>query len=174
MDHRPFEDWLLAEEPITTQQKRELAAHLQACPSCSALAEVNLSLRAVRQVEPAAGFVNRFQVRLEAQRKAMRRRNVLGFALLAVSVAVLLVGLAWPVLKTAVESPVDLLGSWVASLTNLWASLQVLFHAGSVLLRVAPGFVPGYLWMILLFAFTGWSAVWVLSLKKATKVLQGV
>jgi hypothetical protein len=174
MDHRPFEDWLLEEAPLTPRQKRELAAHLQACSSCSALAEVNLSLRAVRQAEPRAGFAGRFQVRLAAQRKAMRRRNVVGFAILAVSVVGLLAGLAWPVLKSAIESPVDLLGSWLAALTNLWASLQVLFHAGAVLLRVAPGFVPGYLWAILLFSFTGWSAVWVLSLKKATKVLQGV
>jgi hypothetical protein len=174
MNHRPFEDWLLTEEPLTSQQKRELNAHLQTCHSCSAMAEVNLAFRSVRQAEPAAGFVDRFQVRLVAQRKAMRRRNVIGFAILVLSVVGLLMGLAWPVLKAAVESPVDLLGSWLSSLVNLWASLQVLFHAGSVLFRVAPGFVPGYIWAILLFALTGWSVVWVVSLKKFTRVSQGV
>jgi hypothetical protein len=174
MNHRPFEDWLLTEEPLTSQQKRELNAHLQTCHSCSAMVEVNLAFRSVRQAEPAAGFVDRFQVRLVAQRKAMRRRNVVGFAILVLSVVGLLMGLAWPVLKAAVESPVDLLGSWLSSLVNLWASLQVLFHAGSVLFRVAPGFVPGYIWAILLFALTGWSVVWVFSLKKFTRVSQGV
>lgn len=174
MDHRPFEDWLLAEDPLTPQQTRELSAHLQNCRSCSALAEVNLAFRSVRQAAPAAGFAGRFQVRLAAQRRAMRRRNVVGFIVLVVSVVSLLAGLAWPVLRTAVQSPVGLLGSWLSSLVNVWVSLQVLFHAGSVLLRVAPGFVPGYIWAILLFALTGWSAVWVVSLKKFTRVLQGV
>ena len=174
MDHRPFEDWLLADELLTPQQTRTLQAHMKTCSSCAAIAEVNLALRSVRQAEPAAGFVERFQVRLVAQRQATRRRNVVGFAVLVLSVLGLLLGLTWPVLKAAVESPVDLLGSWLSALVNLWASLQVLFHAGSVLFRVAPGFVPGYIWAILLIAFTGWSVVWVVSLKKFTKVLQGV
>ncbi len=174
MNHRPFEDWLLAEDPLSPQQKRELDAHLQTCPSCTALAEVNLALRSVRQADPPPGFAARFQVRLAAQRKAMRQRNAVGFIILAVSVAGLLTALTWPLLRAAVESPVSLLGSWLTALTNLWAALQALFHAAAVLLRVVPGLAPGYLWLILLFAFTGWSAAWVVSLKKVTHVLQGV
>ncbi len=174
MDHRPFEDWLLAEQPLTTQQTRELTTHLQTCRSCSALAEVNLAFRSVRQADPAREFVSRFQVRLAARKQALRRRNALGFLLLTLSVAGLLTGLAWPVLRAAVESPVDMLASWLSSLVGLWASIQALIHAGSVLFRVAPGFVPGYIWAILLFGLTGWSLVWVLSLKKFTKIQQGV
>ncbi len=173
MDHRPFEDWLLAEEPLTTQQKRELTAHLQTCRSCSALAEVNLAFRSVRQAEPAQEFVNRFQVRLAARQQALTRRNALGFLVLAVSVVGLLAGLAWPFIKTMAASPVDTLATWLSSLVNLWASFQALIHAGLVLFRVAPGFVPGYIWAILLFGLTGWSLVWVLSLMKYTRIPQG-
>jgi hypothetical protein len=90
------------------------------------------------------------------------------------SVIGLFLGITWPVLKAAVETPVDLLGSWLSTLTNLWVSLQVLFRAGSVLFRVAPGFVPGYIWAILLFALTGWSVAWVLSLRKFIRIKQGV
>lgn len=174
MNHRPFEDWLLNEDSLTPQQKRELNAHLQTCRSCSAIAEVNLAFRSARQAEPGGGFVGRFQVRLAAQRKALRRRNAIGFIILALGVIGLLLGLTWPVLRVAVESPVGLLGSWLSSLVNLWASLQVMLHAGSVLFRVAPGFVPGYVWAMLLFALTGWSMVWVVSLKKFTRISQGV
>jgi hypothetical protein len=155
MNHRPFEDWLLAENPLTPQQERELTAHLQICPSCSSLAEVSLALRTVQQAGPPAGFVSRFQVRLAAQRQAMRRKHVAGFVVLAGSVVVLSIGLGWPTWEIAIHSPVDFIGSWLVSLTNLWASLQVLFHAATVLLRVAPGFVPAYLWGLVLFAFTG-------------------
>ncbi len=31
MNHRPFEDWLLAEEPLTTDQKADLQEHLNTC-----------------------------------------------------------------------------------------------------------------------------------------------
>jgi hypothetical protein len=174
MDHRPFEDWLLSEENLNPQQKRDLVAHLQTCQSCSAVAAVNRAFHSVRQAEPAAGFGNRFQVRLAAQRKTVRQRNVVGFSLLVLSVIGLFLGITWPVLKAAVESPVDLLGSWLSTLTNLWVSLQVLFRAGSVLFRVAPGFVPGYIWAILVFALTGWSVAWALSLRKFIRIKQGV
>ncbi|MEW6092871.1 MAG: hypothetical protein AB1531_02790 [Chloroflexota bacterium] len=173
MDHRPFEDWLSNEEPLTPQQKRDLTAHLQTCRSCSSLAEVDLAFRSVRQAEPAREFVNRFQVRLAARKQALRRRNALGFLVLAVSVVGLLAGLAWPFIKTAVASPVDTLAAWLSSLVNLWASFQALIHAGLVLFRVAPGFVPAYIWAVLLFGLTGWSLVWVLSLMKYTRIPQG-
>jgi hypothetical protein len=174
MDHRPFEDWLLTDETLNFQQKRELNAHLQTCRSCSAIAEVNLAFRSARLAEPAAGFADRFQVRLAAQRKAMRRRNVIGFAVLTLSVAGLLTGFAWPLLKAVFESPVHLVASWLSSLVNLWVSIQAIFQAGSVLFRVVPGFIPAYFWIILLFALTGGSVVWVVSLMKFTKVSQGV
>lgn len=38
MDHRPFEDWLLYDEPLTSVQKSELQAHLRSCTSCAAIA----------------------------------------------------------------------------------------------------------------------------------------
>lgn len=170
MNHRPFEDWLLTKEPLNSRQKRELTTHLQTCRSCTALAEVDLAFQSVRPAEPAGGFVNRFQVRLVEHRQALRKRNTVGFLVLALGAVGLLLGLVWPVLRTAVESPVDMLASWLSSLVGLWASIQALFHAGSVLFRVAPGFVPGYIWAVLLFGLTGWSLVWVFSLMKFTRV----
>ena len=174
MDHRPFEDWLLEDQPLTIDQKRQLTTHLQACSACTALSEVNLALRSVRVVMPAAGFSNRFQVRLAARKQALRRRNFWGFLLLTMSVLGLLVWVAWPLLKDLVQSPVNLLSSWMASLVSFWVSLQALFRAGVVLFKVVPGFVPAYIWMVILFAAGGWSLVWVLSLMKFTKYPQGV
>jgi hypothetical protein len=174
MDHRPFEDWLVSETPLSPRQKHELAAHLKTCRACSAISEVDLALHAVRQAEPAAGFSDRFQVRLVARKQAMRRRNVYGFIILALGVLGLLAGLTWPLVRTVIAAPVDTLASWLTSLVGLWASIQALFHAGSLLFRVAPGFLPGYLWALFLFGLTGWSLVWVFSLKKFTRLPQGV
>ena len=173
MDHRPFENWLLAEEPISSQQKHELQAHLQTCTSCTALAEVNLALKSVRSAEPAEGFTSRFQVHLAARRKAQHRRNILGFALLSVSVAGLLTWLAWPVLSILVHSPVNVLSSWLSSLTSIWAFVRTLFQAGTVFFKVIPNFIPLYVLPVLLFAAAGWSLLWIFSMIKLTKLPQG-
>lgn len=174
MDHRPFEDWLLDNTPLTIEQKRQLNVHLQACTSCTALAEVNLALKSVRQAEPASGFVARFRVRLEANKKAQRIRNIWGFVILSLSVGGLLTWVFWPVIQDLVRSPVNLLVAWTASLVSFWASLQGILRAGTVLFRVVPGFVPAYIWAIILFAASAWSVVWVASFIKFTKVPQGV
>ena len=174
MDHRPFKDWLLNAQNLSADEQRQLNTHLQGCSSCTALAEVNLTLKSVKMTAPAAGFAERFQLRLETQKKALRRRNFWGFVLLTLSVVG---GLAWisrPVLKSMIQSPVDLLGSWFTSILSFWATLQAMGHAGEVLVRVVPGFIPGYIWTIVLFSACGWSLVWVFSLIKFTKLPQGV
>jgi anti-sigma factor RsiW len=53
MKHRPFEDWLLDDQPLDPTQKRELNAHLRACNACRAIAESNLALRSARVVAAA-------------------------------------------------------------------------------------------------------------------------
>jgi len=174
MDHRPFEDWLLDNQHLTTDQKRQLNTHLQTCSSCTALMEVNLALKSVKVAAPAAGFADRFQVRLAAKKQALRRRNFWGFVLLTLSVLGLFAWVSWPVLKDLIQSPVNLLASWISSLVSFWASLQAIFRAGMVLFKVVPGFVPAYIWAVILFAAGGWSLVWVVSLMKYTKYPQGV
>jgi hypothetical protein len=174
MDHRPFEDWLLDNPPLTNDQKRQLNTHLQTCSSCSALVEVNLVLKSVRLAEPAVGFADRFQVRLAAKKKALRQRNFWGFSVLSLSVVGIFAWVSWPMIKNLIQSPVNLLASWISSLVSLLDSLQALFRAGMVLFKVVPGFVPAYIWAVILFGAGAWSLVWVASLIKFTKYPQGV
>jgi hypothetical protein len=174
MDHRPFEDWLLENKDLTCNEKRLLNAHLQSCSSCMALAEVNLALKAVRQAVPAAGFTDRFQVRLTARKKALRLRNFWGFLLLAVSGIGILVWISWPVLIGMFQSPVNVLVSWLASLMSTWAAIQTMLHAGVTVFKVLPGFIPDYIWAAILLAAAGWIVLWVFSLLKITKVPRGV
>jgi hypothetical protein len=174
MDHRPFEEWLLEDQTLTIDQKRQLDAHLRKCTSCAALAEVNLALNSTRLAAPAEGFADRFQVRLAARKQSLRRRNFWGFTLLTLSALGLMSWMAWPVLKDMAQSPVNFLVSWMTELVSFVASLEAIFRAGMVLFKVVPGFVPSYIWAVILFAAGGWSMVWVVSLMKFTKVTQGV
>ena len=174
MDHRPFEDWLLNNQTLSVPEKRQLDTHLQGCSSCSALAEVNLALKSFTMAAPAAGFTDRFQVRLAAQKNALRRRNFWGFLVLTLSVLSVLTFISWPVITRLLQSPVDLLASWLGSLLSFWASLDAMAHAGFVLFRIVPGFIPAYVWPVVLFAACGWSLLWVFSLIKFSKFPQGV
>jgi len=174
MNHRPFEDWMLDNQDLTPENKRDLQSHLRTCTQCASLAEVNLALASARVVAPAAGFADRFKVRLAAQRHAQRKRNFWGFLILVISVMTVLAWLAWPILKVVLDSPVNFLSTWLSYLLSLWFWLQALGQAGSVLLRVIPTFVPPYVWALAAFALTGWSLLWVLSIWKLAKIPQGV
>jgi hypothetical protein len=134
---------------------------------------VDLALKTVKMAEPTAGFADRFQVRLETRKKALRQRNFWGFFVLTVSVVGLLAWACWPVLKSFFQSPVSLLASWLSSLVSIWASVEALLQGGRVILKVVPGFVPAYIWMIILLVAGGWSLLWVFSLMKFTKIPQG-
>ena len=122
---------------------------------------------------PAAGFAERFQVRLEAQKKALRRRNFWGFLLLTLSV------LTRPGLDRLAGTqeldpiPVDWLASWLSTIVSIWASVEALFQGGRVILKVLPGFIPVYVWIVVLLVAGGWSLLWVFSLMKFTKIPQG-
>jgi anti-sigma factor RsiW len=174
MDHRPFESWLLESKRLDADDKRQLDAHLQVCPRCAALAEVDLALKSTRQAAPAPGFGERFQVRLAARKQAIRRRNIWGFVVLTFSVLGLLAWISWPLIEVAARSPVDLLASWLAALVTFWASLQAMFQAGSVFFEVIPDFIPFYVFPLLFFFAAGWSLIWIFSLMKLTKLTQGV
>jgi len=174
MDHRPFEDWLLDNQTLSKPQERDLNAHLRTCSACTAIAEVNLALNSVKEVAPAAGFSDRFQLRFAARKQAIRRRNIWGFIFLTLSALAVLGWAAWPILKELILSPVNLIASWISSLASLWAAVQAITRAGAMLFKVVPGFVPVYVWLAILMAAGMWSLVWVVSLIKFTKFSQGV
>ena len=173
MDHRPFENWLLDNKSLTANEQQQLNSHLRECPSCVALAEVDLALKSVKMAAPAAGFTDRFQARLAARKQALRRRNAWGFVLLTLCVLSFLVWIFWPVLAAGVHSPSNLLASCLALLSLLWTALQAMFHAGLVFFKVIPDFVPIFVFPVLLVIAGGWGLLWVFSLMKFAKMQQG-
>ena len=174
MNHQPFEEWLLEQEILTPEQKRELQAHLRACTTCSALTEVDLALRSTRMAAPAAGFADRFRVRLEARKQVLRRRNYWGFFLLTLGVIAVLLWLSWLLLSPVIQSPVNTLASWFSWLITLWTSLQAMGRVSELFFQVLPGFVPPVIWLVIILGAGGWGLLWIVSLMKFTKLPQGV
>ena len=174
MNHRPFEDWLLNEQPLTNEQTRELQAHLRECSHCSALTEVNLALRSTRMATPSAGFSARFQQRLAAQRLRERRNRLIGAFVLMFS-AVLVVGwFAAPFVIQLLVSPAAWITGWVGFFVSLIAMLQSISEIGSILLDVLPSFITPFGWLILVSSVSGFCLLWAVSIWRFTSFSQGV
>jgi hypothetical protein len=174
MNHQPFEEWLLNEKLIGPRERLDLDAHLKICSYCSALAETGKTLRTVKKVSPAAGFSARFQARLAAQRAAELRRKRWGAVLFTFGGLVMLMWLVGPFLASFLAAP----ATWIAVLIE-WAvfvitTLQAVGQAGSVLLRMLPGFLSPLAFMVLLSAFAGIGLLWSVSIWRFVRVPRGV
>jgi hypothetical protein len=174
MNHRPFEDWLLNEQPITPEEKRKLQIHLQECDHCSALAEINLELRSVKMAAPAPGFTRRFRVRLETQRVRERRNRLVGVSMLAFSGLVLAAWFTVPLLLRFLGSPAEWIAAGTSFLLTLVAMAEAIGDIGAILLRVLPGFVPPFAWLMIASLVSGVGLLWAMSIWRFTRVPRGV
>ena len=174
MNHQPFEEWLLNEKLIGPREKLDLDAHLRSCSYCSALAETGKALRSVKKVSPAAGFSARFQARLAAQRAVELRQKRWGAVLFTFGGLVMLMWIAGPYLSSFLAAP----ATWIAGLIE-WAvfvitTVQAVGQAGSVLLRMLPGFLSPFALMVLLSAVAGVCLLWSVSIWRFVRVPRGV
>ncbi len=174
MNHRPFEDWLLDDQLLDPAQKRELDAHLHTCNACSAIAESNLALRSARVVGPAPGFTARFQERLVLARRAQRRRTLLGTLFFSLGGMLLLAFLAGPTLVSLLGSPAEWISAMVQALLFIYTTIMAVAEAGSVIFRVLPGFIPPFVWLVLLSTLSGLGLLWSVSIWRLMRRPQGV
>jgi len=77
MKHRPFENWILFDLPLTLQEQAEMDNHLAQCLACRALqsgvVRAEAGFRGARLAEPRSGFVARWRNRLDQETE--RRRH---------------------------------------------------------------------------------------------------
>ena len=174
MNHQPFEEWLLTEKLVSPKERLDLDDHLRICSYCSALAETGKALHSVKKVSPAAGFSARFQARLAAQRAAELRRKRWGAVLFTFGGLVMLMWITGPYLASFLAAP----ATWIAVLIE-WAvfvftTLQAVGQAGSVLLRMLPGFLSPFAFMVLVSAIAGIGLLWSVSIWRFVRVPRGV
>jgi hypothetical protein len=174
MNHQPFEIWLLEEQSLTPEQKRDLHAHLMTCKYCTALAETGVALHTKKMASPAAGFTARFEKRLAIQRVVERRRRILGVISLILGGLGLLVLLGGSTMLTVLNSPAAWITLGIGYLLFIVTSLQVLSEVSMVLFRVIPGLIPPFMWMVIVSSFAGLALLWTVSIWRFTRVTQGV
>ena len=71
MDHKPYESWLVADEPLLPDQETSLQEHLKTCEACR---QFQVSWRDVEGMfedrivlQPQPGFTERWQLRLDEE-----------------------------------------------------------------------------------------------------------
>jgi hypothetical protein len=174
MNHQPFEEWLLTEKLISPRQKLDLDAHLRICSYCSALAETGKALRTVKKVAPATGFSARFQARLAMQKAVERRRRRWGAVLFTFGGLVMLMWLLGPYLASFLAAPATWIAAMIEWVVFLITTLQAVAQASSVLLRMLPGFLSPFLFMVVVSAFAGMGLLWSVSIWRFVRVPRGV
>ncbi len=148
MNHQPFREWLLSEEPLSTDQSLALQDHLSICEVCSqvesALKEVEFAIRKVPQTEPASGFTLRWQEHLAEYQSRQRSRwgwvSIAATTLIATGLIILMITQLW----SLIESPGPFLALWLDRLVSI-ASVYYL-------LRNIAG---AYTWSTSLYTFLG-------------------
>ncbi len=178
MNHQPFETWLLSEEPLSPEQASELAEHLAGCQHCQQVQAAWLSVAqlfsAVPPLDPAPGFVQRWQERLAVDRalsREMRQRwqswiLLIGIANAAAFILVLMGLQFYSTYDSLMEYLLSLVYRGAATLT-LITGVQNLF---ATLLRTIPGIVPLSWWIVLIVLLCVGSLAWVVALTKITKI----
>jgi len=173
MNHQPFEDWLLDDEPLTLQQERELQSHLRGCRACSGIADSNMELHSGRMISPAPGFADRFQPRLTAWRAAQLRQQALGTVVLVVVGVALLYVLAGPAMLEAIRSPAAWLGGVTGMIIEVLTLASVLGRLGNILLRHVPSILTSGFKLELIFAAVALGCLWTLTMRRLARSPQG-
>jgi hypothetical protein len=174
MNHQPFENWLLDEDSLSSQQQRDLQEHLRGCASCSGVADSNLALLSTRMVMPAPGFTERFRPRLVTWKREQVRRQAMGTVLLVIFGISLLYALAGPAMLEAARSPAAWLGQVTAYAVEVLALFSVIGQVGSILLRNVPSIIPPASWPVTLLACGLLAALWIRTMRRIARAPQGV
>jgi len=172
MSHHPYEEMILADEILSSEQQLDLQQHIQKCEACSQLSSaweaVHYNLNTSIMVEPAPHFVNRWQARLEVDRFANHhKQNRLMFMITWGAVLVVFGLLVYFTLPIFQEPKVFIL-TYLYQLLN-W--LSVVNFVQNLSQTIAGGTYGGIsvLWLILaagILTFLG--VTWLVSIRYLT------
>lgn len=174
MSHQPFENWLLDEEPLTSQQQRDLQNHLRGCTVCSGIADSRIALHSTHLAAPVPGFTDRFRPRLAAWRRMQQRRQAIGTFLLVLIGVGLLYALAGPAMLEAARSPAAWLGEVTFYAVEMVTLVSVIGHVGGILLRLLPVVLPSTAWPAVMLLGGMLAAIWIGTMRRLARAPQGV
>lgn len=172
MNHQPFEEWLLSEDPLSTEDKESLELHLKTCKQCSELLSAWHGVKSLfveaPVVEPKPGFVDRWTNRLEVEKQVDRvvrhRWQSVIMLILFANVITGLVILLGTQFFTSIESPISLVLSGISRLVSTVALLNAIQNVSGLLLRTILNIVPVGVWALIGLGLIGSIVTWIISI----------
>jgi hypothetical protein len=170
MNHTLFEEWLLAQsdpyaDPLLPDQTQALQAHLAGCASCQALARgwsgARAALHRPPAAEPAPGFAQRWQARLEAERTRLHRRQTLAALGFVAGGAFLLLASLGLLAAPLLGSPSIVFWAWFSHLLALAHDVSSLGGGLADLLRSLGGALSILAWVILIGLLAELGVLWI-------------
>lgn len=163
MSHQPFETWIFEETALSSEERRNLQAHLDECGQCQRLEgrwqAVHQELRAHEMIAPAPGFVQRWQTGLTARKAREQRRQAWRiFSGLLGSAAVVLCILGGHLLATT--SPAQWLAAFIDTLASSRVFLQMGLYMAQRWLTTTPLVLNIALWVYLTLTLCGVLSIW--------------
>jgi predicted anti-sigma-YlaC factor YlaD len=174
MNHLPYEEWLLSDEPLNQEQQAQLTEHLSSCESCRQIANawksVASAIRVTPEAMPTPGFTHRWQTR-QMQRRTAQHSRITWIVLLLCTGGALaaLLGLALPQVG-GFPTPVEMASSLLHTTTLLLASFQDIGDVFSAIFTHFPLGVPILLWMIVTMSVAVWGVIWFVFIWRLPKI----
>ena len=171
MNHQLYEDWILDDVQLTTQEQDSLNQHLKECHECYKLYhswnKVQTQIQSAPVAPAPAGFVNRWKTDFASRKKAQERRQARTL-LISLSSGALAIMIALAVILLPNFSFISLTVGFLTILVKMATGLQSLWTIASTLVSSAS---PSTL-IIGGLLVAGWvslvALVWGLSIWKIT------
>jgi hypothetical protein len=150
MDHKPYEAWLVADTPLSTDQEKSLQDHLNTCADCRQLQaswqEIEMVFEERSFVMPEPGFTQRWQLRigeeLNAEKAKQQLRSTWMFLGATTGAAFLVLLILSIRFFSTIQNPTEIFISgvtFVAGIFNMTETIQkALFPLFEVIILSVP------------------------------------
>ena len=141
MNHQPYENWILDEVQINSQEKDSLKQHLKECSECFKLNhswnKVQTEIKST-PIEPApAGFMRRWKYEFASRQREQERRQARTlFISLASGAGAVLIALA--VILLPDFSLISLMVRFLTTIVKLFSGIDSLISVSRNLIESAP------------------------------------
>jgi cation transport ATPase len=141
MNHPPYENWILDEIQINSQEQDSLKEHLKECPECYQLSRSWNKVQTQLQTTPAqpapAGFMRRWKNEFASRQREQERRQARTlFISLASGAGAILIALA--VILLPDFSFISLLVRFLTTVVKLFSGLESIVSISKNLINSAP------------------------------------
>jgi hypothetical protein len=176
MNHEPYLTWLLSDDPIPSENLKELNDHLQSCPNCRLIRDswidVEDFIRSIPSIDPEPGFVYRWHDHLAIDRleeQVFRHRWQSLITLVGIANVLVILSIALGLgLVSIYDTPAQLILIWTSRLTSLISFVNTAQELGITLLNSILTLIPNEVWMAYA-AFLGVIGLfWIITIRKYT------